>query len=146
MRQPSNLRNFLIHAVAGGMLIFGFSLANAGDSGDEEATALRILPVARVTLAKASTPGGGLPRSGEAIYATTCAACHATGVAGAPKIGDAVAWAPRIKLGLAGLVKSATAGKNAMPPKGGSDASELELARAIVFMANKSGAKLAEPK
>ena len=42
-------------------------------------------------------------------------------------------------------MKSATAGKNAMPPKGGSDANELELTRAIVFMANKAGAGFKEP-
>ena len=112
---------------------------------DDEAVAARILPVARVELASAGAGGAKGARTGEEIVNGVCAACHATGAAGAPKIGDKAAWAPRIGQGLAGLVKSATAGKNAMPPKGGSDATETELARAIVFMANKSGASFKEP-
>jgi cytochrome c5 len=145
MNQHSTLRKFFMHTAVGGLVIFGTSLANSA-APDDEGVALRILPVARVTLAKTPAAGGGAPRSGEAIYNATCTACHASGAAGAPKVGDNAAWAPRVKLGLNGLVKSATAGKNAMPPKGGSDATELELARAIVFMANKSGAKFPEPK
>jgi cytochrome c5 len=84
-------------------------------------------------------------RSGEEIYKATCAACHDAGVANAPKLGDKAAWAPRIALKLDGLVKSAIAGKNAMPPKGGSDANDAELTRTIVYMANKSGASFKEP-
>ena len=82
---------------------------------------------------------------GKAVYDKTCVACHATGVANAPKLGDKAAWAPRIALGLDGLLKSAIAGKNAMPPKGGSDANDVELARSIVYIANKSGGNLKEP-
>ena len=107
---------------------------------DEEATNARIQPLARVELAAATAAAAPGARSGEDIYKAVCAACHEAGVAGAPKVGDAAAWAPRIALGLDGLVKSATAGKNAMPPKGGSDATPEELARAIALMANKSGA------
>ena len=112
---------------------------------DEEGIASRIQPVGRVELAGVSANAGGAPRKGEEIVKTTCAACHESGAAGAPKIGDKAAWAPRLGQGLDGLVKSATAGKNAMPPKGGSNATELELTRAIVFMANKSGASFKEP-
>ncbi len=112
---------------------------------DDEAVNARIAPVAKVQLAAASAGAGAGDRTGEQIVKTACAACHETGAAGAPKIGDKGAWAPRLSLGLDGLVKSAIAGKNAMPPKGGSDASEIELARAIVFMANKSGASFKEP-
>jgi cytochrome c5 len=79
------------------------------------------------------------------LYKAICSACHESGAAGAPKVGDKAAWAPRIGVGLDVLVKTATAGKNAMPPKGGSDATEAELAKAIVFMANKSGANFKEP-
>ncbi|MCX7175869.1 MAG: c-type cytochrome [Proteobacteria bacterium] len=84
-------------------------------------------------------------RSGEEIVNGTCGACHVAGVAGAPKIGDKAAWGPRLAQGLDGLVKSATAGKNAMPPKGGADVTPVELARAIAFMTNKSGASFKEP-
>ena len=112
---------------------------------DEEAVAARILPVARVELAAAGASGAKGSRSGEEIVNTACASCHATGAAGASKIGDKATWAPRLGQGLDGLVKSATVGKNAMPPKGGADVSAVELARAIVFMANKSGASFKEP-
>lgn len=105
---------------------------------DEEAANIRIQPVARVELAAAKIGG---PRTGEDMYKATCGACHDTGVAGAPKTGDKGVWAPRIALGIEGLLKSAVAGKNAMPPKGGAaDATEAELKAAIVFMANRSGA------
>jgi cytochrome c5 len=113
---------------------------------DEEALNARILPVAKVKLAPASTAGAAAGnRTGEEIYKGVCMACHGTGAAGAPKIGDKAAWAPRIALGLGGLTKSAIAGKNAMPPKGGSNATDEELARAIAFMANQSGASFKEP-
>jgi len=110
---------------------------------DEEAVNSRIQPVAKVELAAAASKAAAGSRGGEEIYKGVCGACHDNGVAGAPKTGDAAAWAPRIKLGLEGLTKSAIAGKNAMPPKGGSDATDAELARAIAFMANKSGASFA---
>ncbi len=109
---------------------------------DEEALNARIQPVAKIKLAPASSANAAVAgsRSGEEIYKAVCAACHATGVAGAPKMGDKAAWAPRLGVGLDVLVKSAKAGKNAMPPKGGSDATDEELARVVVFMANGSGA------
>ena len=56
---------------------------------------------------------------GKAVYEKTCAVCHATGLAGAPKFGDKAAWAPRIATGIDALHNSALHGKNAMPPKGG---------------------------
>jgi cytochrome c5 len=111
---------------------------------DEAAVDQRIAPVGQVTIA-AATGGAGVVRTGEQLYQAACTACHATGAAGAPKLGDNAAWAPRLAQGLSGLLKSVTNGKNAMPPKGGADASELELARAIVYMANKSGGSLKEP-
>jgi cytochrome c5 len=113
--------------------------------GDEEGANKRIAPVARVELAAPSANAPAGERSGEQLYKAICGACHDAGVAGAPKTGDKAAWAPRIALGLDGLTKSATAGKNAMPPKGGSDANDVELARAIVYITNKSGASFKEP-
>lgn len=56
---------------------------------------------------------------GKAVYEASCAACHAAGVAGAPKAGDKTAWAPRIKNGMDALYTNSLKGKNAMPPKGG---------------------------
>jgi cytochrome c5 len=108
---------------------------------DEEAANTRIQPVAKVELAAAAPKAAAGSRTGEELYKGACGACHDTGAAGAPKVGDNAAWAARIKLGLDGLTKSAIAGKGAMPPKGGvGDATDAELARAIAVMANKSGA------
>lgn len=108
---------------------------------DVEATNMRIQPVARVELAPAAPKVAAGSRSGADMYKAVCGACHEAGVAGAPKVGDQGAWGPRIALGIDGLLKSAIAGKNAMPPKGGAaDATDEELKRAIAFMANKSGA------
>lgn len=113
---------------------------------DATAVAARIKPVASVTVAE---PGGGAPkaaRTGEQIVQQYCAACHMTGAAGAPKIGDKAAWAKRIATGLDQLIKVATAGKGAMPPRGGAaDLSDQEFTGAIVYMANQSGGKLKEP-
>ncbi|HAZ09013.1 MAG TPA: hypothetical protein DCZ01_10975 [Elusimicrobia bacterium] len=85
-------------------------------------------------------------RTGEQLVQATCFTCHGAGLAGAPAIGDKSAWEPLIAKGLDGLLKSAIAGKNAMPPRGGANATDAELARAIAYMANKSGAKFTEPK
>jgi c(7)-type cytochrome triheme protein len=90
---------------------------------------------------------GGGEANGKAVYDSTCGACHATGAAGAPKLGDAAAWAPRIKTGQAALVASATKGKGAMPAKGGNakltDA-ELQAAVKYIISQSGSGAKSAE--
>jgi len=111
---------------------------------DADAIAQRIKPVANVTLIDASAPK--VSRSGEAVAQAACVACHATGAAGAPKIGDKAAWAPRLGQGLDGLTKSAIKGKNAMPARGGNpDIDDLEIARSIVWMANQSGASFKEP-
>jgi len=59
---------------------------------------------------------------GKKTYDTVCTACHTPGAAGAPKLGDKAAWAPRIKTGMDALYASALKGKNAMPPKGGNAA------------------------
>ena len=72
--------------------------------------------------------------AGEALYKQACFACHAAGVAGAPKFGDKTAWAPRIQTGLDMLTASVIKGKGAMPPKGGSAASEGDSHSAVEYM------------
>lgn len=132
-------------AAASALLLSVSAFAMGGrPKGDDESANKRIAPVARVELTAAAPAAAG-SRSGEQLYKAICGACHDAGVAGAPKTGDKAAWAPRIALGLDGLMKSAIAGKNAMPPKGGSDANDVELARAIVYITNKSGGNLKEP-
>jgi cytochrome c5 len=61
-------------------------------------------------------------------------------------VGDEAAWAPRIKTGFDALLNSALKGKGSMGAQGGGDFSDLEVGRAVVFMANKAGAKYEEPK
>jgi cytochrome c5 len=68
------------------------------------------------------------------LYSVSCIACHAAGVAGAPKFGDKAAWAPRIATGLDALTASVIKGKGAMPPKGASAASDADLRAAVEYM------------
>lgn len=109
-----------------------------------EAIATRLQPVGQVEVKEATE--GGAARTGEQVFAAQCTACHTAGVAGAPKLGDEAAWAPRIKTGYEALLNSALKGKGAMSPQGGGEFSDLEIGRAVVYMANKAGAKFDEPK
>lgn len=111
---------------------------------EAEAVAKRIAPVASVELRDASDLS--TLKTGEQVYAAQCTACHTAGLAGAPKSGDTVAWAPRLKTGAEALLTSVLKGKGAMGAQGGGDFSDFEIARAVVYMANKSGASFAEPK
>jgi cytochrome c5 len=110
---------------------------------DAEAVAKRIAPVGRVEVKDASDVSA--LKTGEQVYQTACAACHGSGAAGAPKLADAGAWAARIKTGYDTLLNSALKGKGAMGAQGGGDYSDVEIGRAVVYMANQAGAKFAEP-
>ncbi|MDR7335411.1 c-type cytochrome [Roseateles asaccharophilus] len=109
-----------------------------------QAVAARIAPVAKVEVKDVNDVAA--LASGEKVYQAQCAACHATGAAGAPKLGDAAAWGPRIKSGVEALLNSALKGKGAMGPQGGGDFSDYEIHRAVVYLANQGGAKFDEPK
>lgn len=142
-------KNFCAGALASAIAMTASAAFAMGGAPAEDADAVtaRIQPVARVEVAgaapKAAASGN---RTGEQLYKSVCMSCHDAGVAGAPKIGDKTAWAPRLGVGLDVLTKTAIAGKNAMPPKGGAiDATDTEMARAIVYMTNKSGANFKEP-
>ena len=108
----------------------------------DEAIAKRLQPVGRVEFGGAAAGS----RTGEQVYKAVCTNCHQTGVAGAPKLGDKAAWAPLVKEGLNELVGEAIKGVRAMPPRGG-DASltDEEVARAVAYMANQSGARFKQP-
>jgi cytochrome c5 len=111
-----------------------------------EAIAERLRPVGMVVFAGAPA-GPRTMQGGEAVYKLACSACHGSGAAGAPKTGVATAWAPRIKQGYDTLVKHALEGFKAMPAKGGNaDLDPIEVARAVVYMTNQSGAKFKEPE
>jgi cytochrome c5 len=76
---------------------------------------------------------------GQQVYQSSCQACHATGAAGAPKVGDKEAWAPRIAQGMDTLQKHATEGLRAMPPKGAcATCTDEDLKGAIEYMVSQS--------
>lgn len=119
----------------------------AGSDGQSEAAiAARIAPVANAgfTLRDANAPKQLL--TGVEVYKANCAACHDSGAAGAPKVGDNAGWTSRIAKGFNTLVKNAIVGIGAMPAKGGNaDLDDIEVARAVAYMANQSGGKFQEP-
>jgi len=89
--------------------------------------------------AGASAPKPETPQAdagkGKSVYDSACVACHATGVAGAPKAGDKAVWAPRLKAGVDALYASALKGKNAMPPKGGNPSlADADVKAAVDYM------------
>lgn len=77
--------------------------------------------------------------SGEQIVSMACGNCHRDGVNGAPKVGDANAWRPRLQKGVDALVLSATQGHNKMPARGGfSNLSDVDIRAAVSHMASKT--------
>ena len=87
----------------------------------------------------AMAASGKAMADGAATYKMACAACHATGAANSPKLGDKAVWAPRIATGKDALYTSATKGKGAMPPKGGRmDLSDDVIKAAVDYMVAQS--------
>jgi cytochrome c5 len=114
----------------------------AGAVNMEKSVAARIQKIGAVEIRDANRQ----LKSGEEVFKAQCTACHTSGAAGAPKIGDTAAWAPRLKTGYDALLNSALKGKGAMGAQGGGDLEPLEIGRAVVHLANASGGKLDEPK
>jgi cytochrome c5 len=126
-------------------LVFYVTSANKPASGAadaERSLTQRIQKVGVIEVRDANRP----LKAGEEVYKAQCAACHAIGAAGAPKLADAGAWGARIKQGLETLVTSALKGKGAMGAQGGGDFNDIEIARAVVYLANSAGGKFEEPK
>lgn len=145
--------------LVGGVVILGaviFLLAKLAGSGyfsevaatTDEATAARIMPAGQLKLGDGAEPG---QRTGKQVFDKICLQCHAADSATAfsPKITHNADWAPRISKGVDVLVANAIngfTGQGNMPAKGGAmDLTDEEVARAVVYMANESGAKFAEP-
>jgi cytochrome c5 len=108
----------------------------------------RIKPFGEVAMVDPNAVKGNL--TGEQVFQSLCKTCHEPGIAGAPKVGDKAAWAPSIKKGYETLVQHAINGfqepGKVMPPKGGNpDLADVEVQRAVVYMANLSGASFKEP-
>ena len=110
--------------------------ADAGAAAASQAAAA----LASIASAPAVAPGGDAAQSadasqaGKALYTQVCQACHAAGVLNAPKFGDKAAWAPRLKDPMDTIYNYALHGKGAMPPKGGSNASDADVKAAVDYM------------
>jgi cytochrome c5 len=119
------------------MALYGVSK----DARDRE-VAERLKKVGTIEIRDANRPLA----AGDAVFKAQCAACHAApGIPGAPHLNDTAAWAPRIGQGYETLLDHALHGKGAMPAQGGGDFEDLEIGRAVVYMANAGGAKFPMP-
>jgi cytochrome c5 len=115
--------------------------AGAGTPAAPASAAIPAIPAVAVAGAAVTTAtkesaasGGAVP----ALYSQLCQTCHAVGVAGAPKLGDKTAWAPRLAQGIDGLTASAIKGKGAMPPRGGSNAPDAEIRAVVTYFVNNA--------
>ncbi|MEH0667633.1 cytochrome c5 family protein [Vibrio scophthalmi] len=127
----------LLTALIAAVTFSSASIAASVSQEEYDAIAERIKPVGDVYLAGAepvvAEPSG--PRDGATVYGTFCIACHASGVSGAPKTGNADDWAPRIAQGKDILANHAINGFNAMPARGSCmDCSDDEIIAAIEHM------------
>ena len=113
----------------------------AMDSAEVEA---RIAPVGHLKVVDANAVH--VDMTGEQVFNAVCTACHTPGALGAPKFGNKAMWAPRIAQGYQTLISHALSGIRQMPPRGGNpDLSNLEIARAVAYMADAGGAKFTPP-
>ncbi|MBC7184395.1 MAG: cytochrome c5 family protein [Marinobacter sp.] len=129
-------------------VLVGFGLtAGAVMASVEDEIRARIEPVGEVcvegqdcgTAAAPTETASAGPRSGSEVYDAVCMACHSTGAAGAPKIGDTAAWAPRVDKGMETLISHAINGFNAMPAKGGcANCPDEEIQAAVEYMVEQS--------
>lgn len=116
--------------------------AEAAPVAEAPAAAPAVEAKAAEPVAVAAAPAVAAGKSGEDVYKAVCAMCHATGLLNAPKFGDKAQWEARIKQGYETLVTHANKGIRSMPAKGGNPSlSDDEVASAVKYMANASGAK-----
>ena len=135
-------------ASAGGNFPEPAAASAAGATAEAAPVTATAAPSADVVAALASANKTASPAAGAApaasgaavpaLYTQACVACHASGVAGSPKLGDKAAWAPRLGQGIDALTASVIKGKGAMPPKGGSTASDAEIRTVVEYMVNVS--------
>jgi cytochrome c5 len=141
--------------VLGGLLLIAIILGEVvvGQQGDDEMAAesvntmedmaMRLQPVVsldemRSSMTVASAAGDSMDKSPDQLYQGACLACHSTGAAGAPKIGDAAAWTARLAKGLDALVTSAINGMGAMPPRGGSKYNDDQVRATVEYILSES--------
>lgn len=123
------------------MMLTEAGLMEAAPAATAPAAEIQAMPEVVNAAVKTVSVGGGSDHdlaAGEAAYKTACFACHDFAVAGAPKLGDAAAWAPRIATGYEALLHTALNGKGAMPAKGGAvSLSDTEIGNIVAFMMDK---------
>lgn len=111
----------------------------------QKAALERIKPFAELAALDASAPV--VEKSGQEVYDAACVACHGSGLLGAPRHENKGDWSARIGQGYDTLVKNAIEGIRQMPPRGGiADLTDAEVARAVTYMANASGASFEAPE
>lgn len=122
-------------------LVVGWAMAET--TSYEDSVAERLKPAGNVcvqgepcdTAATVSASASSGPKSGDEVYNTACAACHASGALSAPVFGDVAAWEPRLAKGTETLYSNAINGINAMPAKGGNASlSDEEVEAAVDHM------------
>lgn len=147
-----NFASFPAFLVACAVMVYSVAhpVVAAADAGGgntllTQAVEENIKPVGTVVVGDEAAAAGtdaaaaAAPRSGEEVFNSACMACHATGAAGAPKVGDAAAWAPRIAQGMDTLVQHSVNGLRAMPPRGTcANCSDEDLKAAVTYMVERS--------
>jgi cytochrome c5 len=117
------------------------------EAQSNDAIVARIKPVADQGFTLIDVNAPRVFQTGTEVYKAVCSACHTAGVAGAPKMGDKAAWSARIAQGYDTLVAHAIGGIRGMPAKGGNpDLDDIEVARAVAYLANQAGATFKEPE
>ena len=117
---------------------------DTSSEADQKATLARIKPFAKLAALDANAPR--VEKSGQEVYEAVCTSCHSSGALGAPKFESKGDWGSRIGQGFDTLIKHAIEGIRQMPPRGGDgDLSDIEVARAVAYLANSAGAKFTAP-
>lgn len=146
-------RNMIVMGILLAIALFLGEVVIGPNTGDDEVVAqpvdtiediaMRLKPVVtladmRSSMTMASAAGASANKSPAEMYQGACLACHTTGAAGAPKIGDPSAWTDRLGKGVDGLVTSAINGIGAMPPRGGSQLSDDQIRVVVEYILDES--------
>lgn len=129
-------------------LVLGIQEGHKPDTSSaaaQKATLKRIKPFAKLVATDPNAPR--VEKSGQEVYDAVCSSCHASGALGSPRFESKGDWGNRLGQGYDTLIKHAIEGIRQMPARGGdSDLSDIEMARAVAFMANAAGAKFKAPE
>lgn len=156
---PTKPREVIVSVVAGLLapllaifliiqLVLGIQADQKNDTSSEaaqKAALERIKPFAELAALDASAPV--VEKSGQEVYEAACMACHDSGALGAPRFENKGDWSARIGQGYDTLLKNTIEGIRQMPPRGGNaDLTDVEVARAVTYMANAAGASFKAPE